>query len=75
MITISTNNLERAETARMALESYMHAKGLSVDADQQPLLENVIDLLADLRHMSAAWDIDFSEASRISQYHYDEEST
>ena len=32
------------------------------------------DLLTDLRHLSATSGIDFSEAVRISEYHYEEES-
>lgn len=75
MSTTSIKNLKRAEAARMALLAHMHAKGLRVEVSHQPLFETFIDLLADLRHLSAALEIEFSEASRISLYHYDDEST
>ncbi len=74
MTTSRIFNLNRAEAASMALTTYMEAKGLNGDPCPQSVTETMIDLLTDLRHFSATAGIDFSEAVRISEYHFDDES-
>ena len=59
----------------MALAAYMQAKGLDGDPCPQSLSETMTDLLTDLRHFAATEEIDFDAAVRMSEYHYDEEST
>ena len=67
-------NLDRAEAASMALESYMQAKGLDRVPCPQSADETMTDLLLDLRHFSTTSGVDFNAAVRISAYHFDEES-
>ncbi|HRA90209.1 MAG: hypothetical protein KDA91_24280 [Planctomycetaceae bacterium] len=74
MTTSRIINQDRVEAASMSLTTYMEAKGLDGDPCPQSVNETMIDLLTDLRHFSAAAGIDFSEAVRISEYHFDEES-
>ena len=74
MTTTRIINLDRAEAASMALTTYMEANGLDRVPCPQSADETITDLLTDLRHFSATSGIEFSEAVRISEYHYDEES-
>lgn len=68
------NNFQRVMTAMRVVYAYMEAKGLDRVPCPQSANEAMTDLLTDLRHFSATSGIDFSEAVRISEFHFDEES-
>lgn len=64
------SNQERAAIARGAVEAY----SARTDSDQQSLEENIIDLLADLRHLMTVEGIDFEKCLTLAGLHHASES-
>ena len=62
-------NLNRACNAERTVEYYVGVSGNTGDSKE----EAVIDLLTDLRHFCAGSEVDFDQASRIAEMHYEEE--
>lgn len=63
---ISMNNAIRIETARAALARAAWVRGDVPHYSD----EAIIDLLADLRHLSAAAGIDFDACDRLAALHF-----
>jgi hypothetical protein len=74
MMISTPTNTDRIDAAGIAFDAYQDAKGLT-----NPLLqsgqESLADLLADLRHFAAAEELDFEAAVRMSEFHYEAESS
>jgi len=75
MLISTPTNQDRTDAGSIAFEAYQHAKGLTDDPPRQSPQETLTDLLADLRHFAAAAEIDFEAAVRMSEFHYEEESS
>lgn len=66
-------NQQRASAASSALHAYSQFQGIQGRSASVPYEEAMIDLLTDLRHLSARFEIDFEKILRISQSHFEEE--
>lgn len=64
------NNAIRIEAARAALARAAWARGQTPHYDD----EAIIDLLADIRHLCTAANIDFATCDRLAEIHFDAES-
>ena len=74
MLTLTPTNQDRTDAAAVAFEAYSDVKGLT-DSAEQSAAETLTDLLSDLRHFAAATQLDFEAAVRMSEFHYEEESS
>lgn len=75
MLISTPTNQDRTDAGCIAFEAYREAKGLTDCPSRQSPEETLTDLLADLRHFAAAAEIDFEAAVRMSEFHYEEESS
>jgi len=73
MLRSRPNNQARA-AGSLAFEAYQHAKGLTERPPRQSPKETLTDLLSDLRRFADAAGIDFDDADRVAQDHYEFES-
>jgi hypothetical protein len=60
-------NAERVERARIALDAYRNIRGADPDALMR-------DLLADMMHLAAEEEMDFSHELEMARDHYEAES-
>ena len=64
------NNTKRIETARAALARAAWVRGEIPHYGD----EAIIDLLADLRHLCTAANIDFATCDRLAEVHFENET-
>jgi len=62
-------NEQRTDLALSAVR--MHSA--SIGATTEPMKDQVVDLLCNLRHMCGDWGIEINDALRVSETHYKEE--
>lgn len=63
-------NQNRADHAEQTVQYHSHISGNTEESED----EAVIDLLTNLRHFCASAELDFDQASRIAEMHYEAES-
>lgn len=70
-------NQQRATCAEAAVKAYVAAKEQNTtdlfDFSSEPPQDRLADLLADLRHWAQQNDLDFDEANRVGEMHFEAE--
>jgi len=69
----ATQNAQRINAATKALDAYSQAKGQK-SWEWQSLRETIVDLVTDMRHLSAKTRVDFQSVVEMSEIHFNEET-
>jgi hypothetical protein len=74
MDSSSPNNHEKA-AAPTTPQRHLDEAAADDNLDRESLQENITDLLTDIRHLAGKTGVDFSEALRLSLFHYEAETS